>query len=87
MTKVIDVEKRIHNLEGFDIHILHLSGRDVRGNRMGLPQYPYQAAATDDMTVGKWKVLRFRNAYPGFEAAVLGPEGHTCTWQYETRHG
>jgi hypothetical protein len=76
MAKVIDVERRILDLEGFRVHILHLAGRDVRDDRMGLPQYPYLYPAGDEMTVETWKEERFRRAYPGFDVEVLDVNGH-----------
>jgi hypothetical protein len=76
MAKVKNVEKRIWDLEGFAIHILHLRGRDVRDDRTGLPQYPFKEAAANDMTVESWKMKRFRSVYPGFEVEVLDGDGH-----------
>jgi hypothetical protein len=75
MAKVKNVEKRIWDLEGFAVHILHLGGRDVRGDRTGLPQYPYKNPAADDMSVEHWKTIRFRWVYPGFEVEVLDGDG------------
>ncbi len=78
MTKVKNVEKRIWDLEGFSVRILHLGGRDVRDDRSGLPQYPYLHPAEDEMTVETWKEARFRRAYPGFEVEVLDAYGHSA---------
>jgi hypothetical protein len=75
MAKVKNVEKRIWDLEEFAVHILHLGGRDVRGDRTGLPQYPYKIQAADDITVEHWKTIRFRRVYPGFEVDVLDGDG------------
>jgi hypothetical protein len=76
MPKVIMVEKRIWDIEGFAVRILHLDGRDVRGDRMGLPQYPYEMPAKNDLSVEQWKSGRFRRAYPGFRVDVLDDGGH-----------
>ena len=75
VAKVKNVEKRIWNLEGFAVRILHLGGRDVRGDRSGLPQYPYLGPAGDEITVETWKEERFRRAYPGFDVEVLDAYG------------
>ena len=40
MPRVMSVEKRIWDVEGFAVRILHLDGRDVRDDRMGLPNTP-----------------------------------------------
>ena len=78
MAKVINVEKRIWDLEGFAVQFLHLGGRDVRSDRTGLPQYPSKIPAADDMTVQHWKEIRFHRVYPGFEVEVLDGEGHNA---------
>lgn len=75
MAKVKNVEKRIWDLEGFAVRILHLGGRDVRDDRTGLPQYPYLRPARDEMTVETWKEARFRQSYPGFEVEILDAYG------------
>jgi hypothetical protein len=77
MAKVRNVEKRIWDLEGFAVRILHLGGRDVRGDRSGLPQYPFQYPAKNDMTVEAWKENRFHPTYPGFEVDVEDAYGHS----------
>ncbi len=77
MAKVKNVEKRIWDLEEFAVHILHLGGRDVRGDRTGLPQYPFKIRASGDITVEQWKTIRFRRIYPGFEVDVLDADGRS----------
>lgn len=76
MSKVENVEKRIWNVEGFQVHVLYREGTNVRGDRTGLPQYQYQRAAADDITVAAWKETRFRASYPGFEVDVLDRRGN-----------
>lgn len=75
MSRVKNVEKRMWDVEGFAVRILHPDGTDVRGDRMGLPQYPYQRAAENDITVETWKATRFRPSYPGFEVDVVDGDG------------
>ena len=75
MSKVKNVEKRIWDVVGFAVRILHPDGTDVRGDRMGLPQYSYQRAAENDITVETWKATRFRPSYPGFEVDVVAGDG------------
>jgi len=41
MALVKNVEKRIWDIEGFAVVIRHADGRDMRGDRTGLPMYPY----------------------------------------------
>ncbi len=78
MPKVMSVEKRIWDVEGFAVRVLHLDGRDVRGDRMGLPQYPFHSQAKNDLSVEQWKETRFRQAYPGFHVEVLDSTGNAA---------
>lgn len=75
MPKVKSVEKRIWDIEGFDV-AFQQNGRDVRGDREGVPQYSYQRAAKDDMTVSEWREIRFFPSYSGFEVAVIDGDGN-----------
>lgn len=75
MSKVENVEKRIWNVEGFQVNMLYREGTNVRGDRTGLAQYQYQRAAADDITVAAWKETRFHASYPGFEVNVLDKRG------------
>lgn len=75
MPQVKTVERQIRGLEGFDVAITHLDGRDVRGDRTGLPAYPYTRKASDSMTVSRWKTTRFTANYAGFDILVLGKDG------------
>lgn len=75
MSTVANVERKIRRVEGFRVRILHLRGTDVRGDRMGLPQYSYHRAADGDFTVEQWKTTRFRSSFPGFEVNVVDRRG------------
>jgi hypothetical protein len=65
------IEKRIWDIEGFDVNILHEDRRNLRADKSDLPQYPYQNAAKNDWTVEAWKAQRFRPNYPGYDVEVL----------------
>ncbi len=75
MAYVKNVEKRIWDIEGFDVAIKHLGGRNVRSDKMGMPMYPYDRAAKNDMSVAQWIDTRFRPNYPGFDVVVLDAYG------------
>jgi hypothetical protein len=77
MSSVANVERKIKRIEGFRVRILHLNGSDVRGDREGLPQYDYERAADNDITVETWKETRFRPSYPGFEVDVVDRRGNS----------
>ena len=76
MPKSKSVEKRIWDLEGFDVRLLHEDGRDVRSDLAGLPQYSYGRAAKNGMTVTAWIENRFNSVYPGFRVEVLDGNGN-----------
>lgn len=78
MPMVKNVEKKIWDVEGFAVCILHPDGRDVRGDKQKLPQYPFERAAKNDWTVEAWKESRFRPHYPGFDVLVLDADGERC---------
>lgn len=76
MPKVKNVEKKIWDIEGFDITFLHADGRNVHGALANIPQYPYVNAAANDRTVTEWKTKRFAMTYPGFEVQVIDGNGN-----------
>lgn len=69
------LERSIRRVEGFDVAMLHPDGRDVRGDKQGLPRYSYSRAAKDASTVAQWRKTRFRRSYPGFSVTVLNGDG------------
>ena len=75
MATVRAVERRIFNVEGFRVAILHPDGRDVRGDRERLPQYPFTRAMANRNNVKTWKERRFEPVYPGFDVEVIGRDG------------
>lgn len=75
MSTVAGVERRIERREGFRVRIRHPDGRDVRGDREGLPQYPFERRAPDASTVKHWIETRFKPVFPGFEVEVLDGAG------------
>jgi len=76
MPKVKRVEKQIWDLEGFAVTIRYEDGRDVRGDRKGLPSYNrLERAAKNSMTVTQWKDQRFKDRYPDFDVDVLDGDG------------
>jgi hypothetical protein len=80
MPKVKNVEKRIWDVEGFDVAFFQNS-QNVHGAKEGLPQYPYERAAKNDMTVGEWKEKRFNQNYPGYDVVVYDGDEEEVTGQ------
>lgn len=75
MPRVQYVEETISSIEGFDVAFLHANGRNVHGAMEDMPQYEYQRAAPDSMTLNNWKNTRFKQKYPGYDVAVYDGEG------------
>ncbi|MDH3688704.1 MAG: hypothetical protein OEU36_04390 [Gammaproteobacteria bacterium] len=71
MSTIGNVERKIRRIEHFEVRFLYLDGTDVRSDKEQLPQYPFEIAASGDITVEAWKQGRFRQAYPGYEVKVL----------------
>jgi len=71
-----NVEKRIWDIEQFDVIIRHADGRDMRGDRTGIPMYPYERMAKSSITVAFWKEQRFNPNYPGLDVDLLDGLGN-----------
>ena len=80
MPKVKNVEKKIWDVEGFDVCFKH-GGKDVRGDKSGLPQYTYERSAKNDMTVAEYKKKRVDQNFPGYELDVLDGDGNPVPGQ------
>ena len=79
MATIKQVEKRIEMTEGFRVEILHgRDRRDVRGDKKGVAQYPYERMLKGSNNVRDWREGRFAMHYPGFEVRVLNSSGHTA---------
>ena len=77
MATVKHVERRIEKVEGFRVQILHgRDRRDVRSDKGGVTQYPYERALKGSSNVSAWRDHRFAVHYPGFEVDVLDASGH-----------
>ncbi|XYQ53269.1 hypothetical protein ACS91J_15575 [Pectobacterium carotovorum] len=74
MPLVKNVEKKIWDVQGFDVRFKTPDGRDIRGDKRDMPQYKKERASKNDMTVSEWKNV-FRKEYPGFDVDVLDSSG------------
>lgn len=77
MATIKRVENQISQIEDFDVIFVTADGRDVRGDRAGIPGYSsrFENRAPGTMTVEGWKQRRFRPLYPGFDVEVLTADG------------
>jgi len=78
MALVKNVEKRIWDIEQFNVTIRHSDGRDMRGDRTGIPMYAFERMAKNSITVAAWKEQRFKSAYPGFDVDILDAFGNAA---------
>ena len=69
------LERKIFRIEGFEVTIRHSDGRDVHGDKQGLPTFPYQKGAKNDFTVAQWRDQRFKQVYPGYKVTVWLQDG------------
>jgi len=70
------VQRNIHRIEGFQVRFRHRrDDRDVRDDRKGIPQYPYERMARNSWMVAGWKRNRFNRTYPEFQVEVLRADG------------
>jgi hypothetical protein len=69
------VEKKIESIEGFHVKIRHgRDGSDVRGDKSGIKQYPFERALKGAKNVKEWRDGRFARTFPGFEVQVLNAD-------------
>ncbi len=81
MAKVRNVEKRIYEIEGFEVTIQNTNGRALQDNN-DLPMYTrWYNMARHAWTVQKWKDERFALIYPGCKVKVLFANGTTARGQ------
>jgi hypothetical protein len=71
MATIGNVERKIRRIEHFEVRFLYRDGTDIRSDKSGLPQYPFEVAASGTITVEAWKRSRFRRAFPGYDVKVL----------------
>jgi hypothetical protein len=82
MPQVKNVEKKIWDVQDFDITFKTQDGKDVRGDKKDMPQYSKKNASKNDMTVKEWKDGHFKKIYPGYDCDVLlgnGEPAHGST--------
>lgn len=78
MALVKNVEKRILNIEQFAVVIRHGDGKDMRGDKTGIPMYAFDRMAKNSITVAAWREQRFKTSYPGLDVDVLDGFGDSA---------
>lgn len=70
-----DLEKQIERVERFRVQILSENGRRIRSDANGFDDYPYQKAASSDLTVAAWIEARFIKHYDDYGVKVFDENG------------
>ena len=73
MPQVKNVEKKIWQLEGFDVAITQ-NGKDVRGDKSNFKQWDGQRQTRNDSTVADF-VKKIENKQPGYSVKDLRSNG------------
>lgn len=79
MPQVKNVEKKIYDVEGFEVVIRH-DGKDVRGDKDLPVQYKGIRMTRNSFSVSEWKE-KFKKQYPGFDVDVLKNDGSKASGQ------
>ena len=79
MPKVQNVEKRIFEIEGFQVDITK-DGKNVRGDLKLPKQYEAERMSKNSMTVRDWK-NKFKKQYPGYDVVVYKNNGDKSSGQ------
>ena len=79
MPKVSIVEKRIFEIEGFQVDITK-DGKNVRGDMQLPKQYEAERMTRNSMTVGDWK-NKFKTQYPGYDVVIYKNNGEKASGQ------
>ena len=75
MALLKNVEKRIWDIEGFQVIFRHLDGRDIRGDMKDVPMYLYERAAKNNYSIARWIQERIKLNYPFCNVEVLRGDG------------
>jgi hypothetical protein len=79
MPLIRNVEKRIWNVEHFEVVIKHADSRAMRGDKSEIRMYPFDHATKNSRTVSEWKERRFKPNYPDLDVDVLDAAGQPLT--------
>ena len=79
MPLVKNVEKKIFEVEGFEVVIKH-NGKDVRSDASLPTQYKGVNMSKNSYSVSEWKD-KFKKQYPGYDVDVLKNNGTKAVGQ------
>lgn len=78
MPKVQNIEKRIYDIESFEVDITK-DAKNVRGDLQLPKQYEAERMSKNSMT-GAWK-NKFKTQYPGYDVVVKKNNGEKASGQ------
>ena len=76
MIRVDTLERRIKQIEGFNVRVLWPDKTDVRSDYVGAKAYRCIRAARDSWTVASWIRERFKRSNPQFDVEVIDGNGN-----------
>ena len=79
MPLIKNVEKRIYDIEGFEV-IIKYNGKDVRGDASLPTQYFAERMTRNSFSVSDF-CEKFQNQYPGYSVDVLKSDGAKASGQ------
>ncbi|MDF2907562.1 MAG: hypothetical protein K0R34_2883 [Herbinix sp.] len=80
MPKVKNVEKRIFDIEGFEVIIRGQDKKDKRGDADLSRQYEADRMTRNSFSVGDWKE-KFKKQFVGMEVDILKGDGSKASGQ------
>ena len=79
MPRVGIIEKRIFDIEGFQVDIIY-NGKNVRDDLQLPKQYEAERMTKNSMTVAEW-TYKFKKQYPGYDVIVYKNDGSRASGQ------
>lgn len=80
MPKLNIVEKRIFEVEGFQVEFVDANGKNMRGDKQIPKQYEAERATRNSFSVSDYKEkLKFQ--YPGYDFKILNSDGSVARGQ------
>lgn len=74
MPQVKNIEKRIFDIENFEVTIRSSDGKDLRSDFVLQKQYEAERMMRNSCSVSQWKI-KFSQQFPGLQVDVLSGDG------------
>ena len=80
MPKLAFVEKRIFDVEGFQVEFRDKDGRNVRSDKQIPKQYEAEKMSKNSFTVSEYKE-KLTKQFPGYQFSILRSDGKKASGQ------